>query len=84
MKIGYARVSTQDQNLDLQLDALKKAGCDNIFTDKTSGAKFNRGGLDEAMKYLREGDTLSRITRDPGTPGFVIRIGTKRRRSERE
>ena len=49
MKIGYAGLSTQDQNLDLQLDALKKAGRDNIFTDKTSGAKTDRNRLDEAI-----------------------------------
>ena len=58
MKIGYARVSTGEQNLDLQIDALKKAGCEKIFTDKTSGVKSDRPGLDEAVDYVREGDTL--------------------------
>ena len=58
MLIGYARVSTTDQTLDLQKDALEKAGCDRIFTDTASGAKAERVGLDEAMSHLREGDTL--------------------------
>jgi DNA invertase Pin-like site-specific DNA recombinase len=58
MLIGYARVSTSDQTLDLQKDALKQAGCDRIFTDTASGAKAERTGLDEALSHLRDGDTL--------------------------
>jgi DNA invertase Pin-like site-specific DNA recombinase len=58
MLIGYARVSTQDQTLDLQTDALKRVGCEKIFTDMTSGAKAERSGLQEAMNHLRAGDTL--------------------------
>jgi DNA invertase Pin-like site-specific DNA recombinase len=58
MFIGYARVSTTDQTLDLQKDALEKAGCERIFTDTASGAKADRVGLDEALSHLREGDTL--------------------------
>jgi DNA invertase Pin-like site-specific DNA recombinase len=58
MLIGYARVSTQDQTLDLQTDALKRADCEKIFTDTTSGAKSERPGLQEAMNHLRAGDTL--------------------------
>ena len=58
MLIGYARVSTSDQTLDLQKDALQKAGCDRIFTDTASGAKAERKGLDEALSYVRTGDTL--------------------------
>ena len=57
MLVGYARVSTHDQNLDLQLDALHKAGCEKLFTDKMSGAKA-RPGLDEALTFLRARDTL--------------------------
>lgn len=56
--IGYARVSTQDQKLDLQIEALRAAGCGKIFTDIASGAKAKRPGLDDALAYLREGDTL--------------------------
>jgi DNA invertase Pin-like site-specific DNA recombinase len=58
MLIGYARISTLDQTLDLQRDALEKAGCDQIFTDKVSGTKAERKGLTEALSHLREGDTL--------------------------
>ena len=57
-RIGYARVSTGEQNLDLQTDALKQAGCSKIFTDKTSGAKSERPGLTDALDYLRPNDTL--------------------------
>jgi DNA invertase Pin-like site-specific DNA recombinase len=58
MLIGYARVSTQDQTLNLRKDALEKAGCTKIFTDTASGAKTERIGLDEALNYVRKGDTL--------------------------
>ena len=58
MLIGYARVSTQDQNLDLQIDALTKAGCHKIFDDKISGSRAERPGLTKALEMLREGDTL--------------------------
>jgi DNA invertase Pin-like site-specific DNA recombinase len=58
MKIGYARVSTQDQNLDLQKDALEKAGCKKIFVDEISGTVAKREGLEKAKEVLREGDVL--------------------------
>jgi DNA invertase Pin-like site-specific DNA recombinase len=58
MFIGYARVSTEDQNLDLQRDALQKAGCEQIYTDRVSGTKAERKGLTEALSHLRAGDTL--------------------------
>src|SRR5258707_723528 len=59
MLVGYARVSTEDQTLDLQKDALTKAGCRRIFTDVASGASTERKGLDQALDHLREGDTLA-------------------------
>ncbi len=58
MNIGYARVSTKDQHLHMQEDALKSAGCEEIYVDTASGAKSQRPGLDQALAYLREGDTL--------------------------
>lgn len=58
MNIGYARVSTNDQNLDLQEDALKKAGCEEIIVDKVSGTVVERAGLKEVKTILRKGDTL--------------------------
>ncbi len=60
MNVGYARVSTGDQNLDLQRDALIAAGCEEnrIFTDKLSGSKDDRPGLAQALEYVRGGDTL--------------------------
>lgn len=58
MKIGYARVSTTDQHLRMQEDALKSAGCEEIYTDVISGAKSQRPGLEKALSYAREGDTI--------------------------
>jgi DNA invertase Pin-like site-specific DNA recombinase len=58
MRIGYARVSTRDQNLEMQLGALNKAGCKRIFTDKTQRRQVERPGLKEALSHLREADTL--------------------------
>lgn len=58
MLIGYARVSTTDQNLDLQKDALLTAGCERLFTDTVSGARVERPGLAEALRECRPGDTL--------------------------
>lgn len=58
MLVGYARVSTQDQNLDLQIDALKAAGCEKIFIEKASGAQRDRPELQAAIEYARSGDTL--------------------------
>ena len=58
MLIGYARVSTQEQTLDLQNDALQKSGCERIFTDVASGAKSDRQGLEGALKFMRASDTL--------------------------
>ncbi|REC40198.1 recombinase family protein [Chryseobacterium sp. 5_R23647] len=58
MKIGYARVSTKDQNLDLQIEALEKAGCEKIYQEKISGATKNRPELDKMIEQFREGDEL--------------------------
>lgn len=58
MKLGYARISTTEQNLDLQIDALTKAGCEKIITDEISGIKSERKGLQELMTILRKGDEV--------------------------
>lgn len=58
MRVGYARVSTPDQKLDLQIDALKEAGCEEIFTDVGSGFKFERKGLGAMLDFVRSGDTV--------------------------
>ncbi len=58
MLIGYARVSTVEQNLDLQLTALKEEGCKKFYQDQLSGARINRPGLEAALEELRENDTL--------------------------
>lgn len=58
VRLGYARVSTADQNLGLQQDALEKAGCERIFEDTASGVRTDRSGLSEALAYAREGDTF--------------------------
>jgi multidrug transporter EmrE-like cation transporter len=59
MLIGYARVSTDDQNLDLQRDALRLAGCEKIYEDRMSGAKAARPGLTMALEVARTGDVLT-------------------------
>lgn len=58
MKVGYVRVSTEDQSLNLQLDAMQEAGVAKVFQDVMSGAKTERPGLTEALNYVREGDVL--------------------------
>jgi DNA invertase Pin-like site-specific DNA recombinase len=65
MLIGYARCSTADQHVEMQLDALRAVGCERIFTDTISGAKDKRPGLDEALAFARAGDVLTvwRLTR---------------------
>ena len=89
MLVGYARVSTSDQDLTLQTDALTRAGCEKLFTDKVSGAKLNRPGLIEALNFVRAGDTLvisigvtlisSRSTaRRPALPGRLRPCGGSR------
>lgn len=59
MEIGYARVSTNEQNLNLQIDALKNIGIEKIFYDKISGVKSEKPQLNELIQYLRSGDTLT-------------------------
>ena len=58
MLVGYARVSTQDQNMDLQTDALMAAGCDRLFIEKASGAQRDRPELRAALDYARAGDSI--------------------------
>jgi DNA invertase Pin-like site-specific DNA recombinase len=58
MLIGYARISTLDQTLALQQDALTAAGCEQLYTDTASGSVTERPGLSQALSHLRAGDTL--------------------------
>lgn len=58
IKIGYARVSTKDQNLSMQIDALKKEGCKLVFKEKVSGAKAERKELNKMLDQVREGDII--------------------------
>lgn len=58
MIVGYARVSTSDQNLDVQLAELRAHGCERIFTDKATGTNTARAGLSDMLEFVREGDTL--------------------------
>lgn len=58
MLIGYARVSTDDQNLNLQHDALKNSGCEKIFDDQITGSKIQRPGLDAILEFARSGDVI--------------------------
>jgi len=81
VNVGYARVSTGDQNLDLQLNALKAAGCEaeRIFTDRLNGGKDDRPGLTQALGYVREGDTLVvwRLDRLGRSLSHLIQVTTK-------
>lgn len=58
VNIGYVRVSKHEQNKALQMDALTKVGCEQLYTDEITGSKFERKGLDEALAFLRPGDTF--------------------------
>lgn len=84
MKIGYARISTKDQKLDLQTDALKSAGCEKIFADSTSGAKSVRPGLDEALNFARKKDVIVVWKLDRLGRGLKRLIQTVNELSERE
>ena len=75
-KIGYARVSKLEQNLELQLDALKEFGCVGVFTDKVTGARADRPGLNECLSSLKAGDVLVvwRIDRLGRSMGHLVSI----------
>lgn len=76
MKIGYARVSTDDQRLDLQRDALTKAGCSRIYEEKASGRSLERPQLTECLKALRPGDvfTVWRLDRVGRSLSDLVRV----------
>ena len=91
--IRYARVPTLDQNLDLQLDALRAAGCERIFTDRTSGVRTDRPGLRDALAYAREGDLLEvwkcdrpsrSLAQSPSERGIVVALDLLKRAIERD
>ncbi len=58
MRIGYARVSTREQNFDMQVDALREAGCEKIYSEAVSGARADRPVLEELLRNIRSGDVL--------------------------
>ena len=76
MLVGYARVSTSDQNFALQLDALKTSGCEKVFQDAASGFMAQRQGLNDALEYLREGDILHLIWHSNSTRTKTTRLVT--------
>ena len=79
MKIGYARVSTLEQNLDRQIDQLEKEGCERIYSEKISGTKNNRPELHRMLDALRAGDTVivSELTRLSRSQKFLIELVDK-------
>lgn len=79
MKIGYARVSTEDQNLDIQLTALKKAGCKVVFREKISGTKWERPELHKMLLSLDAGDivVVSRLDRLARSTKMLLEITEK-------
>ena len=81
MRIGYARVSTLDQNLDLQEDALKAAGCEKIYTDKAGGTRAERPGLERALVDLRAGPATSTTSRNGTLPCSIATRQTRSRAS---
>ena len=84
MLIGYARISTQEQTLNLQLDALKKSGCEKIFTDTASGNQAERKGLADALAFARAGDTIVVWRLDRLGRSLKHRIETITRLAERQ
>ena len=84
MLLGYARVSTPDQNLKIQQDALKAAGCEELYTDIASGVKAARPGLTDALSHLRKGDTLVVWKLDRSGQSFEKLIESFKELSEKE
>jgi DNA invertase Pin-like site-specific DNA recombinase len=89
MRIGYARVSTTEQNLDLQRDALKRSGCERIIEETASGGKVQRSGLERVQEMLRRGDVLAvwrldRLGRSPRERPAVPPAAPLARRSVRK
>jgi len=81
MKVGYARVSTRDQHLALQLDALRKAGCRQIYEEVVSGARAERPVLQQTLAHLREGDVLMIWKLDGSVAKFEFWAKSKNRMS---
>ena len=82
MRIGYARVSTKEQSLDSQVDALKLAACDKVFSEVTSGAKTQRPVLEELLAHLRKGDVLVIYKPKNANPGSVLPYTDEKKRDK--